>query len=225
MSDLITDSNPRQKGGDYSGISILAGNILTIALAMWQHWDLGPLLVIYWAQSVTIGVFHFFRMMKLRQFSTEGFTSNDKPVPETEKGRRSTAWFFAMHFGFFHLIYALFLFGSLNGGPESALTKTSGALDWLWLLLGVIGFVASHAFSYSKNVTEDLQYRPNLGIMMFLPYLRIIPMHLTIIAGGAMQADGGQLVLLLFLILKTGADYLFHIVEHRILRRAPINLA
>ena len=230
MSEISIDPDqpiPSKRSSlDYSGISILAGNAFTIVLALWQKWDLAPLLAIYWAQSVTIGVFHFFRMMKLRQFSTEGFTSNNRPVPRNEKGKRSTAWFFAMHYGFFHLIYAIFLFvGTVADSGDAAAAASDmpevgrSLLTWVWMLLCVIGFIGSHAFSFVKNVEEDLQHCPNIGIMMFLPYLRIIPMHLTIILGGGMYADSGRLILLFFLLLKTLADYFFHIVEHRILRK------
>ncbi len=213
------------KKGDFSGFSILAGNAFTIVLAMTQGWDLGPLLVIYWAQSVTIGVFHVFRMLKLRQFCTEGFTSNGQRVPETERGKRSTALFFAIHYGFFHFGYAIFLLSGMFGGsdelPEgaAAVSKGGGDFDLIWLVLGILGFVVSHWFSFFRNVSSDIERRPNLGVMMFLPYLRIIPMHLTIVLGGAMDAGGGWMVLLLFLLLKTGADYGFHIVEHRVLQK------
>ncbi len=217
---------PKKSSRDYSGISILAGNAVTIVLAVAQKWDLGPLLIIYWTQSVTIGVFHFFRMLKLRQFSTEGFTSNGRPVPENKSGKRSTAIFFAIHFGFFHFVYAIFLFvGMFASTPGNPDPVVPGRLDWLWIVIGVISFIFSHAFSFVSNVEEDTKYRPNLGTMMFLPYLRIIPMHITIIAGGAIMAgkEGRSTILLLmFLLLKTGADYLFHIVEHRVLRKNKV---
>ena len=213
--------------GDFSGISILAGNAFTIALALIQGWDLGPLLFIYWSQSVIIGLFHIVRMLKLRQFCTEGFTSNGQRVSEDENGKRSTALFFAMHYGFFHLVYAFFLIGGMAGDEEEPLSEAmkstqstgDGQSEVLWLLLGILGFLVSHAVSFFRNVREDLKRRPNLGIMMFLPYVRIIPMHLTIILGGAMNAGAGSLLLVAFLLLKTGADYLFHIIEHRVLQK------
>ena len=51
--------------------------------------------------------------------------------------------------------------------------------------------------------------------MMFLPYVRILPMHLTILSGGIVGAGLGSM--LLFSGLKTLADYLSQIVEHRVL--------
>lgn len=47
---------------------------------------------------------------------------------------------------------------------------------------------------------------------MFTPYLRIVPMHLTIIFGGLFVHTGAGL--LLFGTLKTAADVAIHVVEH-----------
>ena len=81
---------------DYSGIGILVSNALVIVYAMVENLDPGPMMVIYWAQSVIIGFFNFFRILLLKSFSTEGFTSNGTRVPETSKGKWSTALFFAV---------------------------------------------------------------------------------------------------------------------------------
>ncbi len=202
---------------DYSGKSILLSNAFAILLAVFQGWPLYPLLVVYWCQSVIIGGFNVARILKLQRFSTEGFTSNGQPVPEDEKGKRSTAWFFAMHFGFFHLAYLVFL-----GGGAVAFVKTLGGeksltFELLWILFAVVGFLISHWFSYRNNVEADLERRPNIGLMMMLPYLRIIPMHLTILIGGAFSSGGWLMIV--FMVLKTGADYGMHIAEHRIMRK------
>ena len=52
---------------------------------------------------------------------------------------------------------------------------------------------------------------------MFYPYARIIPMHLTIIFGSSF---GGTLPL--FLVLKTFADAIMHVVEHNVLRKGEL---
>jgi hypothetical protein len=50
---------------------------------------------------------------------------------------------------------------------------------------------------------------------MFLPWARILPMHLTILSGGMVGASLGSM--LLFSGLKTLADSLRQFVEHRVL--------
>jgi len=182
-------------------------NVVAIVLAMVDGWGLGPLMIIYWAQSVIIGFFHFFRILLLRSFCTEGFTSNGQRVPESPAGKWSTALFFAVHYGFFHLVYIIFIVGFATGSGGGG----------SWFLFTVLGFLFGHGYSFYQNVKSDLERRPNLGVMMFLPYARILPMHLTIIFGN--MAGSNTVSVLLFSALKTGADYLMHIVEHRVLQR------
>lgn len=192
---------------DYSGIGILLSNVVAIVFAMIDDWGLGPLMIIYWAQSVIIGFFHFFRILLLRTFCTEGFTSNGQRVPESPAGKWSTALFFAVHYGFFHLVYIIFIVGFATGSGGGG----------SWFFLSVLGFLVGHGYSFYQNVKSDLEHRPNLGTMMFLPYARILPMHLTILFGNMVGSH--SISVLLFSVLKTGADYLMHIVEHRVLRK------
>jgi hypothetical protein len=60
---------------------------------------------------------------------------------------------------------------------------------------------------------------------MFLPYLRILPMHLTIILGGLASRDGGAWTLVLFTLLKTAADVAMHVAEQAIFRRRVASAA
>ena len=195
---------------DTSVLAIIAGNLVTIILAISLKWQLGAILCVYWFQSVVIGLFNFRRILLLKNFSTEGFTMNDRAVPEDDSGRRSTAFFFLVHYGFFHFGYAVFIAAT----AEESLRGWGGVA----ILAGGISFLISHGFSFRKNVAEDLRGRPNIGTMMFMPYLRIIPMHLTIIIGGSVS--GSPAMLLFFLVLKTLADVLMHVVEHRLMRKA-----
>ena len=89
------------------------------------------------------------------------------------------------------------------------------ALD-LGLAACAIAFVLNHLYSYRYHRALDRQGTPNIGTMMFTPYVRIIPMHLTIVFGVfALGATG----ILLFGVLKTLADVGMHILEHRVLGR------
>jgi hypothetical protein len=191
-----------------SGRAILLSNAFTIGLAVIENWEIRTVLIIYWAQSVIIGIFNFFRMILLKNFSTKGLTSNGEPVPETSSGKWSTAIFFAFHYGAFHVAYAGFIFGG---------SWALGMLDLFWIVVAVAAFLWGHWFSFQKNVATDLAGRPNLGTMMFLPYARIIPMHLSGISGLEFGAD--RLAVPPFLLLKTFADWLMHVVEHQVLQK------
>lgn len=187
---------------DPSLLSLLLANVVTIVLALWQGWGLAVLMWIYWGQSLVIGIFNFARMLQLEHFSTDGVRFNDQPVPATEATKRSMAWFFACHYGFFHLVYCIFLM------VEQRVTEN----DVGFILLCVGLFAANHLFSYRHNRERDRNRRRNLGTVMFFPYARIFPMHLTIIFGSLLAK--AALALPFFLVLKTVADLVMHAVEH-----------
>jgi hypothetical protein len=189
---------------------ILVGNAVTLAGALFEHWPVLPVLWVYWGQSVMIGVVNIIRIMCLKEFSTEGFTSNGNPVPENSKGKANTASFFAVHYGFFHLVYALFLSSGMLGGKMSGWVPAT-------VLLNVAVFGAVYGFPLWKTHGHDLRSkRPNLGALMFYPYLRILPMHLTIILGSTFPLGA----LPLFILLKTGSDVALHLVERKLFQTA-----
>ena len=187
--------------------SLVAANCLALGTALYQDWGATSLMLLYWGQSVVIGVANVFRMLALDRFSTVNFTINDKAVDPTPATKRQVAAFFAFHYGMFHAVYLGFLLADSRSGSEFA--------PWFWVCTA--GFAANHLWSYRYNRDIDRQGTPNIGTLMFTPYVRIVPMHLTIIFGGLLaHTDAG---LLLFGALKTIADVVMHAVEHRQLAR------
>jgi len=184
-----------------SVMPLIIVNIATIVFAVVQDWSLPTLLWGYWAQSIIIGFFQVRKLLDLKNFSVEGFKINNKQVPPTEKTKRRTARFFVFHYGFFHFVYALFL-GSI-----------AGITDWRVVGVIAIGFFVNHWFSYRSNKDRDRRRVFNIGTVMFFPYLRILPMHLTIIFI-APFAFAGAGSLIFFLGLKTLADIGMHVMEH-----------
>jgi hypothetical protein len=183
--------------------NLLLSNAATLAAALAFDWNLGWLLWPYWIQSVIIGWYARRRMLALAQFSTEGFTSNGRRVPEDDTGKRSTANFFALHYGFFHLGYLLFL------AKEHPVADLRAAAV---LAACGVSFVLSQRETYRVQHAADLRGRPNLGALMATPYLRVVPMHLAIILGAG--ATGGT-ALWLFCGLKTASDLLLDRIDRR----------
>lgn len=192
---------------DSSTISLLISNLIVIVLAIVQKWDLATLLWIYWFQSVTIGFFNFFRILALKNFSTENFAINERPVAPTEGTKRYTAFFFAAHYGLFHLVYAIFL--GVN------FITTGANIGIISILFGSAVFFVNHYFSFQHNVVRDSEVKQNIGKIMFFPYARIVPMHLIIVTG----ALTGGFALIFFLVLKTAADLVMHVVKHSMGKR------
>ena len=124
------------------------------------------------------------------------------------------ATFFALHYGIFHFVYFMFLW---QQQPLNVLSLNEAIL----MMLGLSAFVGSHSFSYMHNLRADFrQKKPNLGTLMFYPYLRIIPMHLAIIFGGAIEGMG----LIIFMGLKTLADAGTHMIEHYLFQKPETDL-
>ncbi len=192
---------------DLSLWGLLFGNVFAMFMALKQGWDLGEIMWVYWAQSAIIGIIAVLRILSLKAFSTKDFLMNGKPVPETTAVKFQIAGFFAFHYGFFHLVYAVFLW------DELALDEVEPAQIQIFLLC-VTGFAVSHGFSLLHNLRKDFRdKKPNIGELMGYPYLRIIPMHITIIFGGLF--GGG---LFIFMALKSFADAGMHVLEHHLFR-------
>lgn len=80
-------------------LALIVANAATLVAALIFHWAPAWLLWPYWIQSVIIGWYARQRMLNFVQFSTEGFTSNGRRVPEDDSGKRMTANFFVLHYG------------------------------------------------------------------------------------------------------------------------------
>ena len=164
---------------------LLAVNMTALALAYHQHWSLPKLMLLYWGQSIVIGISYVARIAPLD---------------------RSAAGFFVMHFGIFHVVYFVFIMIGDGKRPPPSLDA------WFWLCMAA--FALNHLWSYRYNRELDRQGTPSVNTLMFTPYVRIVPMHVTILASGFLGWG-----LLLFGALKILADVGMHLLEHAALQR------
>jgi len=85
--------------------------------------------------------------------------------------------------------------------------------------VGALGFGPAHGYSLWWNERRDFQKRkPNLGAILFYPYLRVITMHLTIILASEMKS----MALPFFVGLKSLSDCCMHLVEHALFGRGDL---
>ncbi|MEI8175042.1 MAG: DUF6498-containing protein, partial [bacterium] len=169
---------------------------------------------------IIIGIFNFIRILTFKEFSTDKFTINNQSIFPTKRIKIFAAFFFLFHYGMFNFGY--FIFVLVN--PFSINTilnakNSSRSVFTTTVAIGIAIFFINHAFSFFYNRKADDKRRPNIGRLIFFPYVRILPMHITIFliillgafVGGIVESSG---TLLLFLILKMIADVLSHIFEH-----------
>lgn len=187
---------------------VAAGNLFAIAMALVYRWDMGEVMFIYWTQSVIIGLVNAWRIFTLKEFSVEGMQSNGRPLTETAGTKISMGLFFMAHYGLFHLVYFMAM-------QDKFALSLDYAADTLVMVLCMAMFFGVHGYSFHHNRRRDFRdAKPHLGTLMMYPYMRIVPMHLTVMFG-MMTAWG----LILFMALKTGADCAMHVIEHSIFRR------
>jgi len=80
----------------------------------------------------------------------------------------------------------------------------SSSVQKLVLLLGIATFFLESLIGFIRHKSIEKTQQVNVGLLFFLPYVRIIPMHLMIL----LPKFFGITPTLLFLVLKMGADLL-----------------
>lgn len=190
----------------WDGWVLLGANLLTLGIALWREWGLLPLLWPYWIQSVLVGLFAWLRIRAAQRRSV---------------GLALEAGHFAAHYGFGHLVYLGFLIlftslaaadgyveGTSNGRPARWFLGTISRFDaWLFVLLAA-AFAWAQLGEYFRQTDQDLFRPPTLKSMTTAAYLRVVPMHMTLILGVAL--GGGATAVVLFAVLKTVVDLQLH---------------
>lgn len=178
--------------------------LFLIAINVWCIWyyqnnpdEFNTLLFLYWGQSVLIGLFNFVDLLTIKNIIPGSMTINNSPVEDSAKTKGCAAGFFAFHYGAFHLAYGIFI-----------LIYTRLKIDFHFVLLGLAAFSLSLVIEFMRHKQWQRNNTVNLGTMFFLPYLRIIPMHLMIMGPAFLKWEASTI----FLVLKTAADVVMYLI-------------
>ena len=183
---------------------ILLFNGLFIFLYATKNISVGTVIWIYYLQSLLLGGQYLVRMIGISSRSNE-------------KGRWFTPLFFCANFGMFHLVYFVFLI---------MMTASSSGIkgDFRTVLYGLGILFINTIFSTISDLKADKLEEKNPGVLMFIPYLRIAPLHLFIILGFSSLSGAGnsskiwffrQDAFIVFIILKTITDVAMHIIVNK----------
>lgn len=162
---------------------------------------------IYWFQSVIIGLFNFIDLLSIKKFDAGNLKINNEAVTPANKG--CVAWFFLVHYGFFHLGYAIFLL------IQFGITNINGN----FMIIGVSAFLFEAIVAFIRRKQQEKSGTINFSLLFFLPYLRIVPMHLTILLPAFLKITPS----ILFLVLKMVADILAYFLYQRIFQKNKIS--
>lgn len=191
----------------------MLANLVPLYGVLFRGWEAFPLLVLFWAENVVIGVLNVARMLCLNPAD-----------PALWAAKLGMAGFFCVHYGMFTAGHGVFVLSGLFGsqhykvdgldvrGPALAAIRDFD----LWLPLGVLA--TSHLFSFLWNYLYRGEVRSaQLQELMMKPYARVVVLHVTILIGGiAAAALGSPLWMLLLLVgLKIFIDLAAHLKEHR----------
>ncbi len=194
-----------------AALALLAMNLIPLIGVMKFGWDVSTIIFLYWLENVIIGLLNIPKILACRESQKT-----------RESGRRPIflAAFFGLHYGGFCLGHYVFLRTTFPELPEfsqmfSALT---GSL-FIWSLLGL---TVSHLMSMGINFFGKKEYlarTPNK--QMFIPYSRIVLLHIVIIFSGLLAVAVGQglAMLILLVAIKIGFDLAAHLPEHAKVQR------
>ncbi len=183
---------------------LLAMNIYLIWYYLQNPGSIDTIVFLFYLQSVLIGVFNVLDMLTLTNIYTDPGKSDNNFF--ASKG--CSAGFFAFHYGMFHLVYLFFLSSIIKfkniDGPFVYLS--------LWIIL------ATCTVNFIQNKIRNRGEAVNISTMFFMPYPRVLPIHLMILIPAFFHISAP----LIFLVLKAVADVVMHIVFQRAVFK-PIN--
>jgi len=206
---------------DLPQLALLLANLLPLIGVLWFDWDVGSIVVLYWAENLIVGAYTVLRML-----TTGGVHALFQIA------------FFCLHYGGFCAIHGLFVlkltgFADLDQavpvayhwpGPLVVLEKfvtlaqqilAAAPEQFLWACLALL---ISHGASFLLLFIGQQEFRhTTVNKLMTAPYKRIALLHIAVIAGGFLVKQlGSPLGLLLALVaLKTGMDIMLHIRSHQ----------
>lgn len=201
----------RHVWSDLSTWVLVLTNVITISAAYVQQWPFSTILWVYWCQTLIIGFFAFFRAISLADLSPGGVEHLSRRLHHA--GRLRAGVLFLAHFTLVQFCLTFTLWALI--GPIQSVKLSI-------LIPSALLFFGNHLFSYVYHKKSDRIIYKNIGLSFFRPYLRLLPILVSLLFAGMVIAAfylvrDQQLVPVAFLMLfvcKTGADVSAHRFEH-----------
>lgn len=193
-------------------------NLISVWGVVVLGWKVFPLLLLFWAENVIIGVLNVLRILLAKPDNAKMWVAKLFCIP-----------FFCMHYGMFTFVHGIFVVGIFGDGFQGS-TEFPGPHTFarlirdLGLSSAVLALFLSHAFSFVYNYLYRGEFkRVDPPMLMDQPYDRVVILHLAILGGGflVMKLNSPLAGLLLLTILKTWFDVRTHLREHRRLQNLP----
>lgn len=186
-------------------LALIVMNLIPLIGVFHFGWSAGTIVFLYWLENVVIGLLNIPKILFCR----------DGDKPQSLGGLIYLSVFFSLHYGMFCGGHYLFLKSTYRDLPEFG--GMMSALTGPVLFWALLGLIFSHVVSLFVNFFGKGEYKtrsPNK--QMFMPYSRIVVLHVVIVLSGfaAMAAGQGIATLILLVGFKIIFDLAAHIVEH-----------
>jgi len=212
--------NPLKIFGETSGSDWLRPSVIALVLAnlvpvfgvLCLHWEVFPLMFLFWSENVIVGVFNVLKML---------CAAPDNPL--TWAGKLFVIPFFCVHYGMFTFVHGIFVIVLFGGGMKHGAGFPTPETFWhvmqgYHLGWAVLGLAVSRAISFATNFIGSGEYRrASLPVLMQQPYGRIVVLHIAILGGGFLMLalHSPTVGLLLLVALKIALDLGGHLAERK----------
>ncbi|MGB5261414.1 MAG: DUF6498-containing protein [Gammaproteobacteria bacterium] len=201
-------------------LALLFANLIPLYGVLFMDWDIGAIIVLYWAENLVIGFYTILKMLVIGGWSAIGLIL-----------------FFCVHYGAFSAAHGLLVlklteYAGISAMP-AATTSWPGPLvlveklynllssilsaapeEILWVLLAML---LSHGVSFLLLFIGQGEYRATtVAKVMQAPYRRVVILHVTVIIGAffVVELDSQMGLLLALVAFKTGMDIILHNRSH-----------
>ena len=210
---------PGSVGRAVSAVSLVVANLLPVWAVIEGTLSLGDVFLVYWYENLVIWACTVVKLRTVEDGRTHSMaTMNGALMPP-----KFDATFFALHYGIFTAVHGVFTIIIV------VLTGVSGS--WWALALTMAAITASHLVSLAVNwFGNDERLHTRAGVVMFVPYPRMIVLHIGVILGFMFALDGTAVFgngsydpevagVAILCGLKTIADLGLHLAERWIYAR------
>lgn len=193
-----------------ASMALIGMNLIPLVGVFWFGWDVSIIIFLYWLENVIIGLLNIPKILSCRG-------------ERKGAGRRRDSFgsliflsvFFSIHYGMFCFGHYMFLSETYEALPDWG--GIFSALFSPLLFWSLLGLTLSHIVSMFVNFYGKGEYKKRTpNAQMFMPYSRIMILHVVIVFGGGLALAMGQglSMLVLLIVLKIGFDLAAHLAEH-----------
>jgi hypothetical protein len=182
----------------------LAFNLLPVGFAVLFGWSLLSLMLLYWAENVIVGLINVLKMIVAA--SNKG--------PTRISGLFLSVPFFIVHYGLFCAVHGVLILVLFNGEPTQTVNDPWDIPAVFWQQIHINAFFALNllllaTFHLYRFVMEWLWTgvwrTTDPYVQMFMPYGRIIVVHIAVLVGGFLATFIGSptIAVVILALLKT----------------------